>query len=80
MAISREADRSSGDKAFDVDVRMGVGRVSSFEITVKHNGETWLVHSKLSAGRFPDYKAVASAIAEYVTSGKHGEGWTRVEA
>lgn len=49
-----------------------VGRTSSFEVVV--DGK-FLAHSKLAVGGFPDYTALAAAIAAYISSKAVPAGW-----
>lgn len=58
----------------DVDVVGAVGRTSSFEVVVDDSLVAW---SKLTSGSFPDYKAVAAAVAEYAKSGTAPSSWTK---
>jgi selT/selW/selH-like putative selenoprotein len=57
----------------DVKVSGGMGRGSSFEVTV--NG--MLAFSKLAAGRFPDFNALAEEVAAYASSGAVPAHWRK---
>jgi hypothetical protein len=63
-----------------VEIDEGVGRPSSFEVTVSgvDDGKRFIVHSKLATGSFCDDSPVAKAIAEYATTGKVPEGWKQM--
>jgi len=50
-----------------------MGRGSAFEVTV--NG--MLAFSKLAAGRFPDFNALAEEVAAYASSGAVPAHWRK---
>lgn len=58
-----------------VEISEGVGRTSSFEVTVD---ETFVAHSKLASNSFCNDSTVAKAIAEYAKTGKAPEGWKQL--
>lgn len=73
IEISRLADSSSGDAAFEAAIRAGGGRSGSFEVVV----DGMLAYSKLATGSFPDFKGLANAIAAYATKGTIPKDWVK---
>ncbi len=47
---------------------------SSFEVTVDNK---FVAYSKLAQGQFPDFKVVATQVAEYVKTGQPHSSWTK---
>ena len=71
MQQERELKKLVAAAEFDSDE----GRVGSFEVTVD---DKFLAYSKLAAGVFPNYAAVAAEIAEFAKSGSAPASWKKV--